>query len=323
MGSWEKFNQILSWSLNVRGVLIAFRESLEYKLHSCKSDNNGRCIVLNMQIQGSPFIIINYYAPDKENDQLPVLNEINQTIDELDAEQNIQIIWELDFNISFHLQLDTDGANPKRKAKSITTIVSMMSDHDQCDIYRARFPSSQRFTWRQKPPLKQRRLDYFLISDQSQEQAGLIDVIPSVQSDHSTIVIWINGLKNDLKGRSYWKFNNSLLNNKTFVNLMKDEMLISSNVLHEFTDPRVKWDFLKYKIRKFAKNYATRKAKERKTKKAALETKMREFESIMGYSRKYPQTPLPVDDTELSTQKLQDFQDGQQQFMQDSKLCRF
>ena len=42
-----------------------------------------------MQIQGSPFIIINYYAPDKENDQLLVLNEIKQTIDELEAEQNI------------------------------------------------------------------------------------------------------------------------------------------------------------------------------------------------------------------------------------------
>ena len=75
--------------------------------------------------------------------------------------------------------------------------MSMMLDHDLCDIYRARFPSSQRFTWR----LTQRRLDYFLTPDQSQEQTGLIDAIPSVQSDHSTIVITIDGLKDDLKGR--------------------------------------------------------------------------------------------------------------------------
>ena len=172
--------------------------------------------------------------------------------------------------------------NPKLKAKSITKIMPMMSDHDLCDIYRARFPSSQRLTWRQKNPLKQRRLDYLLISDQLQEQTGLIDVIPLVQSDHSPIVIRINGLKDDLKGRSYWKFNNSLLNDKTFVNLVKDEILISSNVLHEFTDPRVKWDFLKYKIRQFTKDYATRKAKERKTKRVALETRVRELESIIS-----------------------------------------
>ena len=57
-------------------------------------------------------MIINYYAPDKENDQLPVLNEINQTKNELYVEQNIQIIRGRDFNGSFDLQLDTDGRNP-------------------------------------------------------------------------------------------------------------------------------------------------------------------------------------------------------------------
>ena len=149
-----------------------------------------------------------------------------------------------------------------------------MSYHDLCDIYRARFHSSQRFTCRQKKTLRQRRLGYFLISDQLQEQTGLIDVLPSVQSNHSTIVIRIDGLKDDVKGKSYQKFNNSLLNDKTFVNLMKDEILISSNVLHEFTHPRVKWDFLKYKIWQFTKDYATRKTKECKTKRVALETKV-------------------------------------------------
>ena len=37
---------------------------------------------------------------------------------------------------------------------------------------------------------------------------------------------------------------------------------------------------------------------------------------ILGYSRKYPHTPM--DDTELGTQKFQDFQEGQLQFLQDS-----
>ena len=39
---------------------------------------------------------INYYATYKENDQLLVLNEINQSIDELDTEQNTQITADLD-----------------------------------------------------------------------------------------------------------------------------------------------------------------------------------------------------------------------------------
>ena len=63
---------------------------------------------------------------------------------------------------------------------------------------------------------------------------------------------------------------------------MKDDILTSSNELHKFTDPRVKWDLLKYKIRQFAKDYATRKAKEWKAKRVALETKVRELESIIS-----------------------------------------
>ena len=58
-----------------------------------------------------------------------MLEEINQTIDESGVAQNTQIIWRGDFNISFDLQLDTDGGKPKLKAKSITKILSMMSDH--------------------------------------------------------------------------------------------------------------------------------------------------------------------------------------------------
>ena len=43
--------------------------------------------------------------------------------------------------------------------------------------------------------------------------------------------------------------------------------------------------------------------------------------NTMGYSRKYPHTPM--DDTELGPQKFQDFHEEQQQFLQDSKACCF
>ena len=186
LGKIQSYKNFYHGASNARGVLIDFTESLQYKILSSKCDNNGRYIILNMQIQGSPFIIINYYAPDKENEQLLVLNEINQTIDELDVEQNTEITWRGDFNISFDSQLDTDWGNPKFKAESITKIMSMMSDHDYCDIYRARFPSARPFTWRQKKTL--------LSSVGWAISSSLIDVIRSVQSDHSTIVISrING----------------------------------------------------------------------------------------------------------------------------------
>ena len=54
-------------SSNARGVLIDFRESLDYKILSVTQDSNGRFVIIYTIINGSPFILINYYAPNDEN----------------------------------------------------------------------------------------------------------------------------------------------------------------------------------------------------------------------------------------------------------------
>ena len=56
-------------SSNARGVLIAFRESLDYKILSVTHDSNGRFIIINTIIKGS-FILINHYASNDENGQI-------------------------------------------------------------------------------------------------------------------------------------------------------------------------------------------------------------------------------------------------------------
>ena len=70
-----------------------------------------------------------------------------------------------DFNVVFDTVLDADEGSPKVKLKSVSKLLSVMSENDICDIYRVRNPDTVRFTWRRKTPFKQRRLDLFLISD--------------------------------------------------------------------------------------------------------------------------------------------------------------
>ena len=52
---------------NSRGVNVAFRHGLEHEMLSDPiCDPNGRYIILNMEIQGSPYILVNCYAPNNE-----------------------------------------------------------------------------------------------------------------------------------------------------------------------------------------------------------------------------------------------------------------
>ena len=99
-------------------------------------------------IQSSPFILINYYAPNEEGQQVQILTEISDILAKMELEEDTQLIWGGDFNSFFDCKLDVDGGNPKLKIQSITKLVSIMSENDLCDIFRVRNPEMKRYTWR-------------------------------------------------------------------------------------------------------------------------------------------------------------------------------
>ena len=76
-----------------RGVFVAFRYNSEYKLLSPDiSDREGRYIILHTQIQGTPYILINYYGPNGETDQVKVVKQLAIHLKNINADQNITCI---------------------------------------------------------------------------------------------------------------------------------------------------------------------------------------------------------------------------------------
>jgi len=79
------------------------------------------------------------------------------------------------------------------------------------------------FSWRQKNPVIQRRLDSWLISSSLQGDVDNVDIIPAIKSDHSAITLFINGIEDKRHGPSFWKFNASLINDETYVSRIRDK----------------------------------------------------------------------------------------------------
>ena len=88
-----------------------------------------------------------------------------------------------DFNVIFDNDLDGSGGLKKTK-DSVKLLEDICLEHDLINIRRVRHPKEKRFTWRQKPPIIQRRLDFCLISDGLQDDVVLVDEKPSIKSDH-------------------------------------------------------------------------------------------------------------------------------------------
>ena len=76
----------------------------------------------------------------------------------------------------------------------------------------------RRFTYCSKSSFLQCRLDRFFISDSIQEDdIKQIDILVSINSDHSPVYLKFYEGKETSRGPSYWKFNNLLLDDQHFV----------------------------------------------------------------------------------------------------------
>ena len=106
-------------------------------------------------------------------------------------EQDHSFIVGGDFDIILYHVLDGQGGKSKRK-DSGKIVEDMSAELDSVDIWRIRNPAVKRFTWRQKKPILQRRLDYWLVSDSLQDNIDSVDIKTSVRSDHSAITLSIN-----------------------------------------------------------------------------------------------------------------------------------
>ena len=202
-------------------------------------------------------------------------DEIHHELAKMEADADHRIIVGGDFNVILDPDLDGSGGKPKFK-ESCKKIENLCSVFDLIDIWRIRNPDVKRFSWRQKNPAIQRCLDYWLITDSLQEEVEKVDIIPAIRSDHSAITLHINGIENMTYGPSFWKFNASLLEDEEYVNKIyeKSRKWIEEN--REIQDPRVLWDFLKYKICYETIVYSKKKAKERRSVLVSLEERLKE-----------------------------------------------
>ena len=82
------------------------------------------------------------------------------------------------------------------------------------------------------------RIDFFLVSDDIQSEVKSCEFLFSLSSDHSPVKLKMQSISTDTRGRGYWKFNNSLLQNKQFVSDMKNKINEVVSTFRDFDDPR-------------------------------------------------------------------------------------
>ena len=268
---------------NARGVAILIPKSLSsnFIYKNGYIDNSGRFILINCEIEDNELTLINIYCPTKDN-QPAQIEFIDMVKSKLEEYGKTNIILAGDLNTYLDVNIDKKGGKIEMPSKYSQTIKNMCVEFSLTDIWRVRNPDIQRYTRREnsKSGIVQSRLDYFLVSEGISYLIKDTSINIGLSSDHSLIRMAL-GLSNTSKrGKGFWKFNNDLLTDKDYINLIKLCIKnIKDSVQMENTNQL--WEYIKCQIRTETMIYSSARSKKLRERENFLAKKIEAMEQTL------------------------------------------
>ena len=259
-----------------RGVAILNPHNNTLDVEKIQNDEAGRLLSLKIETNTSPIFLFNVYVPNQVSGnvqplQTAFLDKIKTLLN--DYSENSIIIGG-DLNTALDPNLDKYRNNEEQTANEKTIfakqLLSLCEKIDLVDSWRTLNPNLRRFTWRQTNPLRQSRLDYWLISSHLLKLSTEIDIIPSFKSDHSAITLTFSKVDRSKTGPGLWKFNNKLLQDVTYITKTRQQIEELKTNFNAMADKCTKWELIKYELRKQAIKYSKEKNKEKRELFASL-----------------------------------------------------
>ncbi|WP_419595708.1 reverse transcriptase domain-containing protein, partial [Thiolapillus sp.] len=119
-------------------------------------------------------------------------------------------------------ELDSQNYKHTNNPKCREKVIDLTNELSLVDIWRELNAQCKRFTWRRSQPvLQQSRLDFFLINENLVADVISADIESGYRTDHSAVTITFRFTER-ARGRTFWKFNSSLLKDKEYVRRMKE-----------------------------------------------------------------------------------------------------
>ena len=165
---------------NSRGVAILFGNHIEYTILNTEKDTEGNLLIIDLQVTEIKLKLINIYGPN--TDDVHFYENVSDRIrrNELDY-----IVWCGDFNMTLNPSLDSYNYSKINNPNSRNYVLNLLTEQNLIDLYRNCYPNTKRYTWRRKNPIKQARLDYFIVSSTFIDLITSVNIRPAYRSDHS------------------------------------------------------------------------------------------------------------------------------------------
>ena len=136
-----------------------------------------------------------------------------------------------------------------------------METLDLIDIYRARHPNLQLFSYESKSLQVKSRIDFFLVAKSLVKYVSKVGITVSIAPDHKATYLCLSLPMMIPRGPGFWKFNNTLLNDEVYVAHIR-ELVPQIHDKYSFVqDKQLFWELLKMEIRENSISFAKQKSR--------------------------------------------------------------
>ena len=208
-----------------RGVAILFNNNFEYKINDIDRDKMGNLLTVDVTIDNTYITLVNVYGPNQDSPEFYKYLKENC--------QNKKCIMGGDWNLVMEPDKDYYNYKHVNNPQAREQLLENIDVMQLVDVWRIFHPDITKYTWRRKNPIKQARLDYFLVSDHIFEDVKDCSIEAGYRSDHSLITLTL-GSDTYKHRQTYWKFNNSLLRDKEYIKTVKN---VISQTKHQYAVP--------------------------------------------------------------------------------------
>lgn len=255
-------------SRNSRGQVILIRSQFP---HTWSSEIvSDRVLILKVTVGNKEIAIINVYAPCNLATTKLFFVDLIEIVNDLDCEQKVVCG---DFNAVMSNDVDIISGE-KHSAALVSAFNDFVDECDLSDAWRSFNPHTSEYTWSRisQGKLTARRLDYVFLSDAAHNNATEAEIYSVPSSDHRGVYVSLRSA-DVARGPGYWKFNNSLLKNKTYIDNI-NQMIDSYTLETAGENAEVRWELLKLKIKSETIQYSKSLAVKRRNKTIELQSNL-------------------------------------------------
>jgi len=173
------------------------------------------------------------------------------------------------------------------------------------DVYRALHPKKKAFTYESKSLKLKSRIDFFLIAQSLKSNIRTAEIRSSIAPDHKAIYLSVEINDAFHRGPGTWKFNNKLLEDENYVQLITGCLPRIQSKYQEVESHQLLWELIKMEFRSETISYSKAKRKEFKNRETYLQGKLDALDNEICHGNNHFNQPL-LDEYESIKTELKD-----------------